>query len=132
MHAVDRDQLDPSAREAADALALLAQLHVGRNHRPIAQTITMLPEAVRAHAGIALWPTGEQALANCLRLVDLARRFEPSATSFRAFVERIESDAERGEAGEAPIEQTRCHSTKPTLSNCSRRSWTSFDAFGSA
>ena len=91
------------AQEVADALALLARLHVGRNHRPIAQTITMLLEAVRAHAGIALWPTGEQALANCLRLVDLARRFEPNATSFRAFVERMESDAERGEAGEAPI-----------------------------
>jgi ATP-dependent exoDNAse (exonuclease V) beta subunit len=103
MHAVDRDQLDPAAQEVADALALLARLHVGRNHRPIAQTIAMLLEAVRAHAGIALWPTGEQALANCLRLVDLARRFEPSATSFRAFVERTESDAERGEASEAPI-----------------------------
>ena len=25
-----------------------------------------------AHAGIAIWPTGEQALANCLRTLDLA------------------------------------------------------------
>jgi ATP-dependent helicase/nuclease subunit A len=58
---------------------------------------------VRAHAGIALWPTGEQALANCLRLVDLARRFEKIASSFRAFVEQIERDAEGGEASEAPI-----------------------------
>ena len=42
---------------------------------------------IRAHAGIAMWPTGEQALANCLRLVDLARRFEQrGASSFRAFV----------------------------------------------
>src|SRR5215472_16550365 len=85
------------------ALALLASLHSGRNHRPIAQTILMLLEAVRAHAGIALWPTGEQALANCLRLVDLARRFEKIASSFRAFVEQVEGDAEGGEASEAPI-----------------------------
>jgi hypothetical protein len=71
MYAVDRSQLDPVAHEVADALALLASLHSGRNHRPIAQTILMLLEAVRAHASIALWPTGEQALANCLRLARL-------------------------------------------------------------
>ena len=63
----------------------------------------MLLDAVRAHAGIALWPTGEQALANSLRLVDLARCFERVASSFRAFVEQIEADAETGEADEAPI-----------------------------
>jgi len=103
MYAVDRSQLDPVAHGVADALALLARLHSGRNHRPIAQTILMLLEAVRAHAGIALWPTGEQALANCLRLVDLARRFEQVASSFRAFVEQIERDAEGGEASEAPV-----------------------------
>jgi len=57
----------------------------------------MLLEALRAHAGIALWPTGEQALANC------QRHFEGGASSFRAFVERLEADAEGGEADEAPI-----------------------------
>jgi ATP-dependent exoDNAse (exonuclease V) beta subunit len=103
MHAVDRGQLHPIVHEVADALALLARLHAGRNHRPIAQTISMLLEAVRAHAGIALWPTGEQALANSLRLVDKARHFERGASSFRAFVEQMEADAERGEADEAPI-----------------------------
>ena len=103
MYPVDRAALDPAAIEVADALALLRQLHVGRNHRPIAETITMLLEAVRAHAGIALWPTGEQALANCQRLIDMARHFEGGASSFRAFVERLEADAERGEADEAPI-----------------------------
>ena len=103
MHPVDRGHLDPLAHEVADALALLARLHAGRNQRPIAQTIMMLLDAVRAHAGIALWPTGEQALANCLRLVDLARRFEHVASSFRAFVEQVEADAESGEADEAPI-----------------------------
>ena len=103
MYPVDRAALDPAAIEVADALALLRRLHVGRNHRPIAETITMLLEAVRAHAGIALWPTGEQALANCQRLIDLARHFEQGASSFRAFVEGLEADAERGEVDEAPI-----------------------------
>jgi ATP-dependent helicase/nuclease subunit A len=103
MYPVDRAVLDPGTIEVADALALLRQLHIGRNRRPIAETITMLLAAVRAHAGMALWPTGEQALANCQRLIGMARRFEGSASSFRAFVEKLEADAERGEADEAPI-----------------------------
>ena len=103
MYLVDRAALDPVAIEVADALALLRRLHIGRNRRPIAETIAMLLEAVRAHAGIALWPTGEQALANCQRLIDMARHFEGGASSFRAFVEKLESDSERGEADEAPI-----------------------------
>jgi ATP-dependent exoDNAse (exonuclease V) beta subunit len=103
MHGIDRELLDEAAQPVADALALLAKLHAGRNHRPVAQTITALLEGVRAHAGVALWLTGEQALANCSRLVGFARRFEPDASSFRAFVERMEADAERGDAGEAPI-----------------------------
>jgi hypothetical protein len=104
MYPVDRAVLDPAAIDVADALALLRQLHVGRNHRPTAETITMLLEAVRAHAGIALWPTRASRLSpNCQRLIDMARHFEGSASSFRAFVERLEADAERGEADEAPI-----------------------------
>jgi ATP-dependent exoDNAse (exonuclease V) beta subunit len=104
MHPIERTKLEPGAQEVADALALLGRLHVGRNGRPIAQTILMLLDAVRAHAGIAMWPTGEQALANCLRMVDLARRFEQrGASSFRAFVERMEADAEAGQAEDAPI-----------------------------
>ena len=63
----------------------------------------MLLDALRAHAGIALWPTGEQALANTQRLIDMARQFERGASSFRAFVNKLEMDAERGEADEAPI-----------------------------
>ena len=50
-----------AASDVVDALTLLRQLHVARNHRPIAKTIIMLFDAVRAHAGIALWPTGVQA-----------------------------------------------------------------------
>src|SRR5262249_23025899 len=98
------DQAEPEVQEVAEALRLLKQLHIGRNHRPIAQTMLMLLDAVRAHAGIAMWPTGEQALANCLRMVDLARRFERrGASSFRAFVAQMEADAESGEAEDAPI-----------------------------
>ena len=33
----------------------------------------------------------------------MARHFERGASSFRAFVEKLEADAERGEADEAPI-----------------------------
>ena len=104
MYAVDRNELEPAAKEVVDALDVLGRLHVGRNHRPIAQTILALLDAVRAHAGLAMWPTGEQALANCLRMVDLARRFERrGASSFRAFVERMDADAESGQAEDAPV-----------------------------
>src|SRR5215475_3503193 len=33
----------------------------------------------------------------------MARHFEGGASSFRAFVEKLEADAERGEADEAPV-----------------------------
>jgi ATP-dependent helicase/nuclease subunit A len=103
MRTIDRATLNPAVIEVADALDILRLLHVRRNYRPIAETISTLLETVRAHAGIALWPNGEQALANCQRLIDMARHFERGASSFRAFVEKLEADAERGEANEAPI-----------------------------
>ena len=100
----DSDALDAEAREVAEALEVLARLHRERNRQPIADTLAQLLEAVRAHAGIAIWPTGEQALANCLRCIDLARRFERrGALSFRAFVESLERQAERGGAEDAPV-----------------------------
>jgi ATP-dependent exoDNAse (exonuclease V) beta subunit len=101
---VDAEKLAHAEREVAEALELLRGLHYQRNRRPIADTISRLLAAVRAHAGLAVWPTGEQALANCLRSVDLARRFERrGADSFRAFVSWLEAEAERGEAGDAPV-----------------------------
>ncbi len=88
----------------AEALALLGELHARRNRRPIADTIARLLAATRAHAGLAVWQAGEQALANVLRVTDLARRFEANgATSFRAFVDRLESDAARGRAADALV-----------------------------
>jgi len=96
---------EPSAQVAiAGALAILGELHLRRNRRPIADTLARLLAATRAHAGLAVWPAGEQALANLFRVMDLARRFETTgATSFRAFVERLESDAERGRQPDAPV-----------------------------
>ena len=98
------DDAPASLREVGDALAVLRNLHRGRNRRPIADTIGQLLGATRAHAGLAVWPTGEQALANVTRLMDLARRAERTRlTSFRAFVEWLAEQAEHGEAGDAPI-----------------------------
>ncbi|HEX2568676.1 MAG TPA: UvrD-helicase domain-containing protein [Polyangia bacterium] len=100
----DEAALTELLKPVAESLALLGRLHVGRNRRPIADTIARLLDATRAHAGIAVWPTGEQALANLLRVMDLARRFEAAgATSFRAFVNRLDDDAARGGAAEAPV-----------------------------
>src|SRR5881296_1294691 len=97
-------ELPDPLREVAGALGTLRDLHRGRNRRPIADTIGRLLAATRAHAGLAIWPTGEQALANVTRLMDLARRAERTGlTSFRAFVEWLAEQSEHGEAGDAPI-----------------------------
>ena len=94
----------PPEEEVFEALALLGGLHLRRNRRPIAETLSRLLDATRAHAGIAISPAGEQALGNVLRVLELARRFEAAgASSFRAFVDRLSTDAERGDAAEAPV-----------------------------
>ena len=98
------EALSPLEAEVFDALALLGELHLRRNRRPIAETLSRLLDATRAHAGIAIRPAGEQALGNVLRVLELARRFESAgASSFRAFVDRLAADAERGDAAEAPV-----------------------------
>jgi ATP-dependent helicase/nuclease subunit A len=88
--------LEPEEREVLDALQLLAALHLSRNRRPIADTLSELLEALRAHAGIAIWPTGEQALGNVLRMLDFARAYErsPDASSFRGFAIWLQEQAE--------------------------------------
>ena len=93
-----------SLGEVGKALEILKELHLKRNWRPIADTLADFLERTRAHAGIAIWPTGEQALANIMRVLDEARRFEArGATSFRNFVEWFDRQGERREAAEAPI-----------------------------
>ena len=100
----DGAALKPELRDVATVLGLLGDLHRHRNRRPIPETVRRLLSAARAHAGIAIWPTGEQALANVLRLVDRARAFERRGSpSFRAFLDHLEDEAERGQSEEAPI-----------------------------
>jgi ATP-dependent helicase/nuclease subunit A len=100
-----RADLPAELEEIAGALGVLRELSRGRNRRPIAETIARLLAAVRAHAAIAIWPTGEQALANVMRLMDLARRYEArrAVRSFRGFVDELEARAEREESGDAPV-----------------------------
>ncbi|HLK66148.1 MAG TPA: UvrD-helicase domain-containing protein [Bryobacteraceae bacterium] len=99
------EKLDPEFHVIRDAFLTLRELHRRRNHRPIADTINALLEATRAHAGFAFRKGGERVLANVFRLTDLARSFEASgaATSFRAFVEYLDSEYEGGDTGEAPV-----------------------------
>jgi ATP-dependent exoDNAse (exonuclease V) beta subunit len=87
------------------AREILRELHRRRNRRPIAETIADALGRTRAHAGIAIWPTGDQALANIMRLMDQARRYEArsTATSFRGFVDELEERAEGDEASETPL-----------------------------
>lgn len=88
----------------ADALALLRTLHSRRNHLPVADTLTRLLEATRAHVGFVLRTAGEQALANVLHVAELARRHEVNGgISFRGFVEELRAQADGGQAAEAPI-----------------------------
>ena len=100
-----KDGASKDVCEVGRALELLRDLHRGRNRRPIADTISRVLNETRAHAGFAIWPTGEQALANVMRLMDMARRYESrgGATSFRGFVDELEARAERDEASEVPV-----------------------------
>ena len=96
--------LAPDFQPISSALRLLADLHRGRNRRPIADTVNSLLEATRAHAGFALRPAGHQVLANVHRIADLARSFELSGgVSFRGFVEELDAQSEKAESAEAPV-----------------------------
>ena len=98
------DNLDPVFEPIVSGLNFLATLHRERNARPIAVTLTLLMEHVRAHAGFALRKGGERVLANVYRLIDLSRCFEVNgATSFRAFVQFLEEESAGGETSETPL-----------------------------
>ena len=93
----------PNAFPVAGALAVLKDLHYARNRWPIARTLTEFYALTRAQAGVAMWPAGEQALSNMLRLVDVARREDALGTvGFRAFVERLGQESASAGASEAP------------------------------
>jgi ATP-dependent exoDNAse (exonuclease V) beta subunit len=86
------------------ALGLLQSLSRSRNYRPVAETISLLLTATRAHAGFAMRPSGEQVLANVMHVTELAREYEANGgTSFRGFVDQMFSDAKRGKHAEAAI-----------------------------
>jgi ATP-dependent helicase/nuclease subunit A len=95
----------PSHLDAvAEALTLLRELHVRRNQRPVADTISLLLDRTRAHVGFVLRPAGEQTLANVLHVAELARQYElDGGMSFRGFVDMLQEMAAGGQAAEAPI-----------------------------
>jgi ATP-dependent helicase/nuclease subunit A len=97
--------LDPEEQALAQVLDQLGRLHLGRNREPIATSLTRWLDFLRAHAGIAIWPTGEQALGNVLRLIDFARSYERrgGASSFRGFVEWLDEQARAGQTAEASV-----------------------------
>jgi len=98
------DALPDHLAPIGDALRLLAGLHSRRNHVPVAETITCLLDATRAHVGFALRRAGEQVLANVLHVAELARQYDLSGgISFRGFVEHLRVAAEESQAAEAPI-----------------------------
>ena len=100
----DLDAVAPEFEGIRAALTHLADLHRQRNWRPVAETVARLLEFTRSHAGFALRPGGQQALANVYRLADLARGYETEGgISFRGFVDMLEAQVERAESSEAPV-----------------------------
>ncbi|HSE94030.1 MAG TPA: UvrD-helicase domain-containing protein, partial [Methylomirabilota bacterium] len=98
-----REAVGAHLKPVVEALELLRSLHGLRNYRLVEETVNRLLTATRAHAAFVLRPWGEQALANVLRVGELARTYEAAGSiSFRGFVERLSEEAE-GEAPEAPI-----------------------------
>lgn len=101
---LDPFRADEGEGAVADALKTLATLHVLRNRRPVAHSVSALLERCAAHATLAMRPSGLQALANVQRLTDHARRFDrDGGISFRAFVEWLDARSEGGGGHEAPV-----------------------------
>jgi ATP-dependent helicase/nuclease subunit A len=98
------DDLDSEFAPIKGALELLADLHRRRNYRPVADTINLLLEHCRAHAGFAFRKGGERVLANVLRLTDLSRQFEgTTATSFRSFIDYLDSQETAKESSDPTV-----------------------------
>ena len=102
-HPIPMD-IEPDFLPITDALSVIGDLHRRRNRRSIVETVNSLLEAPRSHAAFALRPSGNQVLANVLRICDLARSYEHSdGFSFRGFVELLNTRAEGEDPGEAPV-----------------------------
>ncbi len=108
--AIELDASAPAAdSEIRDALGFLFRLHLRRNERPIAVTLSELLGAHRAEIAFALWRSPEQVLTNLRRLLEEARLYEASGgLSFRGFVAQLdeEAQAEDASAGRAVDEET--------------------------
>jgi ATP-dependent helicase/nuclease subunit A len=101
---VPTESVPDGLRSVVNALGMLRELHRGRNHRPVPETVELLLRRTRAHLAFALRPSGEQVLANVLHISELARKYEASGgLSFRGFVEALQEGADAAETGEAPI-----------------------------
>ncbi|HET8936119.1 MAG TPA: UvrD-helicase domain-containing protein [Polyangiales bacterium] len=101
-----RATLSQEELAVAEVLELLGDLHKRRNRVPIAHTLSRFLDHTRAHAGLAISkPHGEQALANVLRLLDLARSYErrSETCSFRSFVGWLEDQADEAQTAEAAV-----------------------------
>ena len=86
------------------ALRFLGRLHRERNRVPIVETLNVLLEETRAHAGFALRPAGNQVLANVQRIADLARSFElRGGLSFRGLVERLSEESAQLGSSQSPV-----------------------------
>lgn len=100
----DVPALPEQFRAVGEALDVLRELHVRRNHRPVPETIARLLDASRAHVALVLRPSGEQALANVQYIAELARQYEAcGGISFRGFVEQLRDEAASVRSAEAPI-----------------------------
>ncbi len=100
----DRDEMDKKALEVADALEILGRLHASRNRKAISTTLSDLLDRVRAQAGMAIGANGDQTLANLFRMIERGHRYERrGASSFRSFVELLETEAESGTAQDAAL-----------------------------
>jgi ATP-dependent exoDNAse (exonuclease V) beta subunit len=104
-HPFDIPEIEaPTLEPVVTVLRCLRELHIRRNHRPVADTIAELLNVTRAHVGFVLRPAGEQALANVMHVAELARQYEmDGGISFRGFVEELRLAAERLESPEAPV-----------------------------
>jgi ATP-dependent exoDNAse (exonuclease V) beta subunit len=99
----EAEKLSPDALLVYEALEVLRRLHFNRNRQPAASTLNEFLEVTRAHAGVAFWAAGQQALANVLQLAEVARRYEERSISFRDVVEALQDEADSGEVPDAPI-----------------------------
>jgi ATP-dependent helicase/nuclease subunit A len=91
------------SRDIAEVLGLLKRLHRERNSRTVAATLNDFLNSTRAHAGIAFWFHGAQALANVLQFGEIAQQVESQASSFRDVLDSLEEKAATSDFSEGAL-----------------------------